>query len=331
MALDLTLACGEYDLTDALNSGEVEPDGINLTTLNYPAPERHGRAINTQEFDIAEISFGSYLTSMAHAEEFPFTAIPVFPHRRFRQSYMFKNSELDIKSPQQLGGKKVGLEMWQTTSGIWMRGIAREHYGLDLEEVTWVLHQTEDISFDIPEKFDVEFIEQAEDMEQMVIDGDIDATFYPVVLDSVKDPDGGIDRIFENSLEAEENYYKETGIFPIMHTVVIRDDILEKYPWVGVNMMNAFSKSRDVCYEKLEDPRWTALAWARQHLEHQQKVIGKNPWKYGATDENMNVINKLQEYAKNQGLIPEIYGAEDLFFEKTVNYRPKKHASGSHG
>ncbi|MDX1748289.1 MAG: ABC transporter substrate-binding protein, partial [Halobacteriales archaeon] len=154
MSLELTLACGDYDLTDALITGEVEPDGIDLTALTYPSPMRHWRMLRHTEFDVCELSMGSYLSSRSMREDFPFTAITVFPHRRFRHSYMFRNDDAGIDDPGDMAGCRVGLRTWQTTAGVWMRGIAKEHYGLDLADVTWYTDDTEDVPLDIPDRFD---------------------------------------------------------------------------------------------------------------------------------------------------------------------------------
>jgi 4,5-dihydroxyphthalate decarboxylase len=319
MAIDLTLACGEYDLTEALHTGDVEPKGVDLTTVTYESPERHWRMLRHQEFDVCELSMGSYLASRSDPEAFPFTAITVFPHRRFRHSYMFKRADAGVDDPGDFAGKRVGLRSWQTTAGVWMRGIASEHYGLDLESVTWYVDDTEDVSLDLPETFDVRPIPSDTNLERMLIDGDLDGAMYPAMLDSVLDPDLPVDRVFDDSRAVEQAYFEETGIFPIMHTTVVRDEVLERHPWVAVNVYQAFAKSRDICLEKLADPRWTALAWARQYLEHQQSVLGKNPWPFGLTEGNERALETLIGYAEAQGLIPERHDPETLFVPSTVD------------
>lgn len=318
MAIDLTLACGDYDLTQAMTSGEVEPKGVNLTTVTYESPERHWRMLRHQEFDICEMSMGSYLSSRSHGDDFPFTAITVFPHRRFRHSYMFKNSDADVSDPGDLNGKDIGLRTWQTTAGIWMRGIAQEHYDLDLESVNWYVDDTEDVPLDLPEKFNVQQIENGRNVEEMLLSGELQAAFYPALLESVK-KGAGAERIFADSQAAEQQYYEETSLFPLMHTVVIRDDVLEQYPWTAVNVFKAFEASRDRCLEKIEDPRSTAIAWVRQYLEHQQSVLGDNPWPFGLTADNKKALDKLLEYATDQGLIPRPYKPEELFVESTLD------------
>lgn len=318
MALDLTLACGEMDLTHALQTGEVSPQGVELSTLNYPSPERHWRMIKFQEFDLCEMSMGSYLASRQFGDEFPFTAIPVFPHRRFRHSYMFKPAGSDVTDPGDLDGARVGLKNWQNSAGIWMKGIAQEQYGLDLRDVSWYIDTTEEIPVSAPDAFEVDLVPEDTSVEEMLVAGELDAAFHPLLLNAVKDPDGGAERLFGDAKTEEETYYEETGLFPLMHTLVIRDDILDEHPWVAINVKDAFEEALAVCMSKLEDPRWTALAWARQHLEHQQRVLGTNPYEYGFTDGNLKALETMQRYAADQGVIPAPYDLDELFVESTL-------------
>ena len=329
MVIDLTLACGEYDLTYALHTGLVRPSGIDLNVLTYESPERHWRMMRHGEFDICEMSLGSYLASRKHPDLYPFTAITVFPHRRFRHSYMFKHSGISSTNPGDLEGKKIGLRTWQTTAGIWMRGIAQEQYGLDLTSVEWYTDDTEDVQLSIPDKFNVQRISEDRNIEEMLVSGDLDGAFYPARLSSVKHKKGA-EHIFEDPFLEEQRYYEETKHFPLMHTVVIRDTLLEKYPWIATNIYKAFSEARDICLQKLEDPRWTALAWAQEHLDHQQKVLGTNPWPYGLVPSNQRTLDKLLDYAYDQGLTPKKYSPEDLFAKSTLDpeIEGKEYVSG---
>lgn len=330
--LDLTLACGDMDLTTPLKDGTVSPKGINLTTLNYSSATRHWRCLRHGEFDACELSLSSYLASRTDPEKYPYTAIPVFPHRLFRHGYMFRNARTAVTDPGDLAGARVGLRNWQTTSGVWMRGIAREHYGLDLTEVTWFVDDTEDVAVDVPDKYDLRQTPQGRNIEDMIVANDLDGAFYPVLLNSVTDPDGGAERIFPDYIDEERDYYQETVIFPVMHAVAIRDDLLERYPWVAVNLFKAFVEARDHALERAEDPRASTLLWARHHLERQRDIVGALPWEYGPSKGNVRAVNKLQEYAKRQGLIPRRYDLEELFVETTLDteLQEKGYPSGAH-
>ena len=330
--LDLSLACADMDLTAPLKNGTVSPKGIDLTTLNYTSAMRHWRCLRHQEFDVCELSMSSYLLSRTEPEKYPYTAIPVFPHRLFRHGYMFRHADAAVDDPADLAGGTIGLRNWQTTSGVWMRGIAREHYGLDLADVTWYVDDTEDVSIDIPDRFEIRHTPEGRNIEDLLVAGDVDGAMYPVLLDSVTDPDGGVDRIFPNYADEEADYFLETGIFPIMHTVAVRNELLERHPWVAVNLYEAFIEARDYALERAEDPRSSTLVWARHHLEEQRSTVGSNLWEYGPTEANVAAVDKLQEYAEYQGIVPRAYDLDELFFEPTLDEEQltKGYPSGTH-
>lgn len=320
MTLELSMSVGEYDLTSALERGEVRPKGIDLNIMNYHSADRHWRMGRHQDFDICEYSSGSYLASRAYADEYPFTAIPVFPHRRFRHSYIFKSAKADIEDPSDFEGKDVAIKHWQNSAGLWMRGLCAEQYGLDLESVNWHFATAPGnvAEYEVPDRYNVQHIPEDRDFEEMLKTGELDAALHPAMLESMKTEGSGVERVFENSMEVEIEYFQETGVFPIMHVVVIRDDVLEEHPWVAQNMYEAFEEARDVAMNKIEDPRWTALAWARQHLEHQQEILGMNPYPYGIEDNELALQTWLR-YAHDQGLIPYEYDYEELFVPSTLD------------
>ena len=332
MAIELAFGSGKYHLTAPLVDGEVKPQGIELTSVEYPSATRHWRMIRHQEFDICEMSFSSYLLSRSKAENYPFTAIPVFPHRLFRHSYMFKHSGATIEDPGDFTGKKIALRNWQTTSGVWMRGIAREHYNLDLSSVEWYIDDTEDVAIDIPDRFNINQIPDEKSLETLLKEGQLDGAMYPVIMDSIRNPNASIERVFPDYKKEEIEYYQNTNIFPIMHTVVIRDRVLDDHPWIAVNIYQAFEEARDICLQRYEDPRTSPFVWPHHHLEEQRQIMGINPWEYGLTSGNKRTISKLQEYAKNQGIIPSIYDYDDLFYYTTLDeeLRQKGYVSGSH-
>lgn len=337
MTIDLTLACTKYDWTRALWDGEIQPEGINLHLVDYHNPERFSRMVQHQEFDACELSLGSYLATVAHEKDYPFTAIPVFPYRKFRHSFVYRRAEDDFGMAD-LNTKDVGLIHWQTTTGIWQRGIASEHYGVDLDSVTWYTTKSEGeiVPIDIPERFTV--VEDHRSgtgttaLAQMLVDREIDVAFSTAPLgrqkvdgrhDRLKQGldmpgDTEIERIFDDSRAVEASYYEETNIFPLMHAVVVSDDILERHPWVANKLYNAFEQALEECMYQRRRPRWIPLAWSNQYVEYEREVLGDNPWAYGLTPENRTALSKLQSYAADHGIIPEPLEDEELFVASTV-------------
>lgn len=322
MTLELTLSCKEYMWTKPLSTGEVEIEGVDLTVAgtDYSSPERFTRMLKHGEFDICELSMGSFLASQEHSGEFQVSAIPVFPHRRFRQSFLFTHEDSSIESPADLNNGDIGVVNWQTTTGLWVRGVLGEYHDLDLESVKWHLPGSEIISVTVPGKFDHEYVpddkfenisRSSEQMIEMTKSGEIDAFIYTSGID---DPE--IERVFSDTDQTEKEFYKQTEIFPIMHNVVIKDKIVDENPWVVNRIYKGFERALDKTMEQVHGHGWfklSPLVWSLQHLEDQRDVMGTNPWEYGLTDRNRKNLRKLIKYANHQGLISEEYDVDDLF------------------
>lgn len=319
MTIDITLACHEYEWTKALWDGRIEPQGVNLTTVDYTNPERFNRMANYREFDACEMSMGSYLATRSDPEAYPFTAIPLFPSRKFRHAYIYKRTGSGVETLADLEGRNVGIVNWQTTTGIWQRGIARERHGLDTTQVNWLAAKPEIVDLDAP-SYDIDHLDRPgrslHVVEDMIDTGEVDAVFHPVFLDSEN-----AQRLFENPVETEKQYYRETAIFPIMHTVVLRDSLLEAKPWVAQKLYDAFERAKRQALDRLKRPRWSPVIWSGAYAEEQKELIGEDPWEYGLTEWNRNTLETLIEYANEQEVIPEAYDVEDIFETDHVNTR----------
>ncbi|WP_436925055.1 ABC transporter substrate-binding protein [Halosimplex amylolyticum] len=326
MTIELTIACGDRDLNRALLTGDVEPDGVDATPIPVYPSNRHRRFFADREFDVCEVSLASYLSSRAHPEQYPFTAIPVFPAKRFRHSFFYRHADADVDGPAALEGKNVGVSSWQTTANVWMRGIAGDFYGLDLESVTWFRRKGDDVPIDVPDRFDVrpvpgkhggDAVAEREDLKRALFEGELAAAMDPAgslfwdVAESER-----AEFVFEDPLAAEREYFAETGIHPPMHAVAIMDDVLDDHPWVATEIFDAFCESRDACLERNASPSANAsLTWAHLHLLEQRRILGEDAWAYGLTDRNRRGLAKFVEYAHDQGLIPREYDVEALFVD----------------
>lgn len=318
MTIDLTLACHDYQWTKPLWDGRVEPAGVNLTTVNYSNPVRFTKMVRNLEFDACEMSMGTYLASRSRPEEFPFTAIPVFPFRKFRHSYMYKRAGAGIDSPADLDGRRIGIVNWQTTTGIWQRGILRDEYGVDTSSIDWVAAGAEIVEIDLPPAYDVEYLDRQENtiwiLQDMLEDGEIDGIFHPVDADTPN-----AERLFEDPVAEERDYYRETGLFPIMHAIVLKDDLLEDHPWVVQPLYEAFERAKEIGLRVLDRPRELPLVWADVHADEQREVLGEDPWAYGLTEDNVRTLETLIEYASEQGVSAEPYALDELFATETLN------------
>jgi 4,5-dihydroxyphthalate decarboxylase len=309
------MTCGPYDRAQALIDGTVKPEGIDLEVYVNPDPGRHTR-IGDREFDIAEFYTGLYIADL-HYKTLGYTAIPIFVKRMFRHSYIYINKQAGIRSPADLNGKRIGVQNWLTTTAVWVRGLLEDDYGFDEKSVTWVAdHQRRVGDWQAPAWLKMETVPQGGNQLEMLATGKIAAgittqTWAPNVHPSV-------DFLFPNYAELEREYYKRTGFFPIMHTLLIKTSVLERDPWVAMSLYNAWQESKRKCYEWLQWQRvhQTAL-WYRALWEEEQAVAGPDPYLWGFRDTRPEV-DKLLDYCHRQGLTTRKFDPEEMFHPSTL-------------
>jgi 4,5-dihydroxyphthalate decarboxylase len=310
--LRLTVACGDYDTVRALKEGTVEAGGLELIFLTDMGPrERHWRLARKLEFDVCEENVGAYF--MARDRGDPITAIPVFLHRRFRHGFVFINASAGIKTPKDLIGKRIGGTNFQPAGNIWMRGILEEHYGVPHREITWVVDRSEDVPFTPPPGLRIVMKESAKSLSEMLADGDLPAMISPTIPRPFAQGDKRIARLFPDYKRIEIDYFRATGIFPIMHVTTIRQEIVDKYPWVTTNLVKAFEQAKLAAYRRVANPRMVPLAWVRTAVEEQEEILGRDPWAFGLTTANRKNLETVQRYCHQQGLVGRIRPLDELF------------------
>ncbi len=310
--IHLTLAAGDYESIRALKEGTVKPDGIELTVLTEMNSEvRHWRMLRNREFDIAELSMSNYL--MARYTGLPFTAIPVFLHRRFRHGFIFLHAGKGITRPKELIGKKVGLRNFQATANLWIRGILEHEHGVPHKSIEWLKQGDEEVDWTPPADLRLQRVAPGKNVEKMLAEGELDALIHPELIQPILDRDKRVTRLFPNYRDLEMDYFRRTGIFPIMHTTAIKQEIVDKYPWVPINLMQAFEASKQAAYKRMENPRIVPLAWFRCFLEEQEELLGADPWPYGLTEANRKNLETLMQYSQEQGLLGRKMALEELF------------------
>jgi len=310
--LRLTVAAGDYDIIRPLKEGLVEAAGLELIFLTDMGPrERHWRLARKTEFDVCEENVGAYF--IARDQNHPITAIPVFLHRRFRHGFVFINTAAGIKSAKDLIGKQIGGTNFMPAGNIWMRGILEERYGLPHRTVTWITDRSEDIAFEAPSDLRIEMKKTDKSLNDMLADGDIPAMISPTIPRPFVMGDKRVARLFPDYKQVEIDYYRETGIFPIMHVTTIRQEIVDKYPWVTTNLVKAFEASKQLAYQRVKNPRMVPLAWVRTAVEEQQDILGPDPWQYGLTDANRKNLETIQRYVHQQGMVSKQRSLEEVF------------------
>ena len=310
--IPLTLACGDYEIVRALKEGQVEPDGIDLTVLTeMDSTTRHWRFIRNRDFDMAETSASSYVVAKDRGE--PVTALPVFLHRRFRHGFVFINTQKGIRRPKDLIGRRVGIKSFLVTAGHWMRGILEHEYGVPHKSLQYFAELDEDIDFTPPADLNITRLPHDKSVEKMLAEGELDAVIHSSIIKPLAAGDPRVARLFPDFKFEEIAFYRKTGIFPIMHVMGIKQEIVEKHPWVPINMFHAFQKAKAIAMARMANPRIVPLAWYREAWEEQEEVLGPDPWEYGLGERNRHNIETLAGYSHEQGLTQRRLGADDLF------------------
>jgi len=310
--IPLTLACGDYEIVRALKEGQVEPDGIDLTVLTeMDSTTRHWRFIRNRDFDMAETSASSYVVAKDRGE--PVTALPVFLHRRFRHGFVFINTTKGIKSPKDLIGRKVGIKSFLVTAGHWMRGILEHEYGVPHKSLQYFAELDEDIDFTPPADLDITRLPHDKSVEKMLAEGELDAVIHSSIIKPLAARDPRVGRLFPDFKAEEIAFYRKTGIFPIMHVMGLKQEIVDKHPWVPINMFHAFQKAKAIAMARMANPRIVPLAWYREAWEEQEEILGPDPWEYGLGERNRNNVETLAGYSHEQGLTQRRMSADDLF------------------
>ncbi len=257
--IPLTLACGDYEIVRALKEGTVTPDGIDLTVLtDMDSTTRHWRFLRNGDFDMAETSASSYVVARDHG--FPITALPVFLHRRFRHGFVFINTKKGIAKPTDLIGKRIGIKSFLVTAIHWMRGILEHEYGVPHRSIEWVAELDEDVEFTPPPGLKLTRLPHDKSVETMLAQGELDAVIHSSIIKPFAAKDPRVGRLFPDYKQEEIRFYKKTGIFPIMHVMGVKQEIVERHPWIPINMFHAFNRSKDMAMKRLRNPRIVPLA-----------------------------------------------------------------------
>jgi 4,5-dihydroxyphthalate decarboxylase len=300
--LHLTLSCGDYEITRPLIEGAVAPEGIELTILSSAsARDRQWRLARNAECDIGELNACAYF--MARERGHPYLALPIFPHRRFRHGFIFINSSKGIAKPADLIGRRIGVESgFQPAAAVWLRGILGDEYGVSHKDIIWVTDRDEDIPFEPQDGLRMERVESGS-LDRRLVAGDLDALISPGYPPSFLAGNNSVARLFPNFKDDEMRYYRKTAIFPIMHLVVIREELVREHPWIAPNIAFAFNEAKRLAYERVRNPRVVPLAWFSSAWEEQNAFFGHDPWEYGLTPRNRANLKTLIRYCFEQGLL----------------------------
>jgi 4,5-dihydroxyphthalate decarboxylase len=326
--LSLSFACDNYGHTRALRDGSVAVQGIDLNYLTVFPAENFQRMLQHKEFDAAEMGLKFYICTL-ELDDPPFIAIPVFPCRSFRHSAIYVNEAADIRAPKDLIGRDVGeLFAYGHDAAIWARGILADEHEVPIDSVTYRVGRLDQglardfAPFGPPPHIRVEKLRADQTLDGMIESGEIAALYSAIAPPSFVRRSGKVKRLFENFEQAERAYYRKTGIFPIMHTVVIRRDIYKRNPWAAQALYQALkeAKARAVAAARGEERhmnRLDTVPWMTAHLEDNRALFGDDPWPYGL-EPNRKTLAAFLRYHHEQGLSKKLFTPEELFAPETL-------------
>lgn len=308
--LALTLACGDYEIMRAMADGQVRPDGIDLLVLTRDRT-RILRSARRDECDLTEFNLVGYLMDREGNQRL--TALPVFPHRRFRHGFVFVNSASGISAPADLRGRRVGIRGRVPAAAVWMRGILADFHQVPYDSVHWV-----DLFGIMGESPGggaeaAPIAESNSQIDEMLLAGELDAIITPSFPRAFVSGDDRIRRLFPDYRQADLSYYQQTGIFPIMHTIVLSQDIVAAHPWAAASLAFAFEEAKQAAYQRIRNPRVLPLAFFQSTWEEQRQVLGSDPWEYGLGPANRKNLDTIIRYAAEQGLISARPSVEQAF------------------
>lgn len=317
--LPLTIALWSNDRTRALEDGRVKIEGCDVTIFALKPEEMFLRAFGNQEFDVSELSMSNYL-SVRSRGECPYIGLPVFPSRKFRHSGIYVRTDRGINRPEDLVGKIVGVPEYQVTASVWLRGMLQEKYGVRPSEIRWRtggLEQAgreETVPITLPSDVELVPIGADQTLFAMIESGEIDALISPRPPTAFLRGAPSVRRLFDNYVEAERAYYRETGIFPIMHGMGLIESKAEKYPWLAFSLLKAFEESKAIAMAELRERQVckVALPWLEAIVEEMQSLMGPDFWPFGV-EANRTALDALSRYHHEQGLSPRRLDVDEMF------------------
>jgi len=325
--IQLSMAISDYDHVRDLVNGRVRAEGIDLIPMELPIEEIFYRMFSFAEWDVAEFSMAKYV-SMIGAGMAPFRAIPVFPSRVFRQSAFYVATGASVRSPKDLVGKRIGIPEWAQTAGVYARAFLQHQCGIRLADIHWIQAgvnqpgRSEKATLSLPDGIKIEPIRDRS-LNEMLLTGDLDGIISAREPSAFLARDPRIARLWPDYRSIEESYYRDTGVFPIMHVVVIRNEVLSRHPWIAMNLFRAFDEAKANSLKSLSSivNSSVAVPWLHHAYDHAQTVFGENFWPYGI-EGNQRTLEAFLQYCTEQGVIQRAMSVEELFpHELTKTFR----------
>jgi 4,5-dihydroxyphthalate decarboxylase len=328
--LSLIVSGYKLDRTEALIDGRVQVEGCDINFEESGIGDINTNVFSgPQTLDVTEIGLHPFMLAYANEGFRDYSLLPIFPIRVFRHKSIFIRTDRGIKGPEDLRGKKVATPGFSSTSLTWLRGIVQHEYGVKPEEIQWV-QSSKDSSAKVagkvskqesmvPKGLSVSKGPEGKDESDLLESGDVDALFHAAEPRAYVEGHPKVARLFPDFRTTERAYFKKTGIFPIMHAVIIRNNLIEQHPWLPKAVFDAYSKAKKLMYDHLKKMGWAtiSLPWAAQEIEETCALMGDNFWPYGIKP-NRKALEALFQYSYEQGLASRELTIEELFHPSTM-------------
>ena len=319
--IHLTVATGDCDHLRDFTSGEVRAQGIDITHLKLDPTEMFHRFLNHREFDVCELSFGMFASLRSQGDR-SIAAIPVFPWRVFRLSSFYIREDGPIKRPEDLVGKRIGVPEWAQTATIYARGWLTDYVGVDLKSIEWFqtgtdAPRTETVKLDLPPGLKINR-PPGKTLSQMLLANEIDAIISASPPEPFRQGNRGVTRLVKNAYEAEMKYWDDTGVYPSMHVVVIKREMVDQNPWVPVSLMKALVAAKDNSLARaLTFGSAFPIPMHAYYALDMQKRLGKDFFPYGI-EPNRKTLEAFLKFARDQGVTHRDLKPEDLFEPQVI-------------
>jgi len=287
--------------------------------------------VGPQSFDVTEVGIIPFILAYSNDNFRDYTLLPIFPLRVFRHKSIFIHTDSGIENPKDLIGKKIGTPGYSSSSLTWIRGLLQDEYGVSPKDIQWVISQ-KDSSAKVggkaskqenvlPEGISISYGSEGKDESDLLLSGEVDALFHAIQPKAFVQGNPKVVRLFEDSKKVEQEYFTKTGIFPIMHAVAVKTELLENNTWLAESIFKAYSESKTMNYTFMKKLGWAydTLPWYGQEHEETRKLMGENFWPYGI-EANRKVLESICRYSYEQGLIKQKISFEDLFNPASFNF-----------
>jgi 4,5-dihydroxyphthalate decarboxylase len=313
--IQFTIACVGTDRSRPVLDGRVPIPGVDLVPVVAEAEDIFRRALRDQAFEITELSMGSHIVTTARGDS-PYVGIPLFLSRAFRHSAIYVRTDRGIRTAADLAGRTIGLPEYQQTAALWVRGILREHYGVDTKAIAWRTGQ-ERVAITLPPGFNVQPL--GRDLEEALADGTLDAFIGPRAPKCYVDKSAPVARLYEDYRAEEMAWHKASGFFPIMHCLAVRKDVAERHAWLPVALYRAFAAAKALSLTELQQVNVLriSLPWIAAAYEEQARAMGGDVWPYGFSRNRAEVAAMIR-FAVADGLAATPIDPEALFHPSTL-------------